>query len=187
MEHMPHVSLEELANGYCLAVGNAFRLVEDGEKLFHIKRYSGAAGLFRDAVNEVVKAHLIHNAVTLAEDDEAGWNLFWKKFRGWQEKFDVLETEIHPHIYRTDEAKARYAKAHPLLKVDFTRLRFHEEMVQFLPPGANLLGHGNDEEITRTLYEYVLGLFHAFNFGGLPNPKTQFETFRAMKFFPEKV
>lgn len=181
------ISLEELTNGYCLAVANAFRLVEDGETLYMQKRFNGAAGLFRDAVNEIVKAHLIQKAVLLEDSDTDGWELFHRQFHGWKEKLEVLDKDIHPFIYKSDDARRRYEQAHELMEIDFTRLAFDETSKIFLPPGGNIFSKRSDKDIVKILYEYVLGLFHAFNFGGLPDPKSQYQSFRAMKTYPEKV
>jgi hypothetical protein len=173
------LSLEESANAYCLAMANAYRLIEDGERLSAHKRFVGASGAFSSAIHELVKGFLISEAVVLRENDASGWRTFWDDVNDTERRRRVLFERIHPLIYRSSEARTRYTDAFELLAEPFGPVLFDGE--RFQPPGGRCLVKHGDAASARLLYEYVMGLFHAFNFYGLPNPRTQAETFWALR------
>lgn len=175
------LTLEELANAYCLMMANAYRLIEDGEKLSMAGRYVGAIGSFQAATDELVRGHLISNAVLLADEDAAGWREFWATMNDRSKRLQVLEKEIHHNIYRSEESKHRYDRGFALLSRDFVHNTFDEASGTFLPPGGDLAGHASMQEAGKSYYEYVIGLYHAFNFYGLPNPATQIQTFWGLR------
>lgn len=177
----PILTLEEMANAYCLLMANAYRLIEDGEKLNAARRPLGALGCFQAAVEELVRGHLIAKAVLLDDQDEDGWRQFWSDFSDRRRLLDVLERDIHPAIYANAESKERYAQGFALLALDFVTNRFDEATGRFLPPGGDLAGFPSMEAASRGYYEYVMGLYHAFNFYGLPNPATQIQTFWGLR------
>jgi hypothetical protein len=180
----PVLSLEECANGYCLAMTNAYRLIEDGEKLLIQRRFLGAIGCFQAALDELVVGFLISKAVTFADDDEAAWENFWAVFHDRAARRTLLEREIHPRVYRDADAEDRYGDGHRLLPFDFVATTFDDHALCFVPPGGGVMNEGNERETAGRYYEYIMGLFHAFNFYGLPNPAAQAKTFWAMKNTP---
>ena len=177
----PPLSLEECANAYCLLMANAYRLIEDGEKLSAQKRFVGAVGSFHAAAHEIVRAHLISHAVVLEESNEAGWRRFWFDIDDRSRRLEILESDIHPSIYRSETARTRYAESFRLLDDDFRHVAYDDAREIFLPPGGAHLADHADKELARLSYEYIMGLFHAFNFYGLPNPLTQIKTFYALR------
>jgi hypothetical protein len=182
MNNQPAVlSLEELANSFCLMMANAYRLIEDGEKLHAAGRHLGAIGSFQAATDELVRGHLISKAVTLTDRDGEGWKEFWSGMNDRSKRLEVLEREIHPEIYKSDDSRRRYHESFALLGLDFVCNRFEEASGRFLPPGGSLGGLSSMEEAAKSYYEYVIGLYHAFNFYGLPNPATQAQTFWGLR------
>lgn len=173
------LSIEELANGYCLFMANAYRLIEDGEKLAATRRHLGAIGCFQAAVEEIVRGHLLEKVVAVEESDAAAWNAFGKTLDDRSRLLDVLTGEIHQEIYRSGTAQEDHARWIPLLHLDFVRTRFDGRL--FVPPGGNLAGLDDMESAARGYYKYVLGLFNAFNFFGLPNPAAQLKTFWGLR------
>ena len=174
------LSLEELANGYCLLMANGYRLIEDGEKLSAQKRFLGALGCFEAASEELARGHLLTRAVLLEDDDVDGWRRFWAIYEDRLALRKLLEDEVHHEIYKNEDARRRYNRAFPLLGLDFTHIRFEKNGDRFLPPGEPAAGYSIDET-ARIYYEYVLGLYHGLNFYGLPNPATQVQTFWGLR------
>jgi len=173
------LSLEEMANSFCLLMANAYRLIEDGEKLSAARRHTGAVGSFQAAVLEIIRGHLIAEAVLLEDDDADGWDRFWEDQNDRARLLRILEDQIHDKMYRDQRAHERYQRGLSLLPLEFVRISFDGRL--FLPPGGDLAGHENIEAAARSYYEYVMGLFHAFNFYGLPNPATQIQTFWGLR------
>jgi len=175
------LSLEELANSYCLMMANAYRLIEDGEKLSAAGRALGAIGCFQAATAELVRGHLIGQAVLFEDSDVDAWRVFWETVGDRRKLIDVLENEIHPEIYRGEDARRRYDVGFSLLKLDFVNNTFNAAKGQYRPPGDDLSGLPSMEVAAKSYYEYVIGVYHAFNFYGLPNPATQAQTFWGLR------
>jgi len=173
------LTLEELANGYCLFMANGYRLIEDGEKLLAARRPLGALGCFQQAAEELVRGHLLSEAVVLEDEDAAGWTRFWRDLSDRTRLLEILDAQIHPDIYRNEKSRERYERGAKLLPLEFVRIAFRSG--RFDAPGGNLAGLPSVEDAARGYYEYVLGLFHAFNFYGLPNPATQIQTFWGLR------
>lgn len=173
------LTLEELANGFCLFMANGYRLIEDGEKLLAARRPLGALGCFQNAAEELVRGHLLSGAVTLEDDDGAGWTRLWADLNDRARLREILEAQIHPDIYRNEKSRARYERGAKLLPLEFVRIAFRNG--RFDAPGGDLAGLPTIDDAARGYYEYVMGLFHAFNFFGLPNPATQIKTFWGLR------
>ncbi len=182
MKTVPTIlSLEELANSYCLMMANAYRLIEDGEKLSAAGRALGALGSFQAATEELVRGHLIGQAVLFDDADATAWNAFWETMNDRKKLLQVLENEIHNEIYRSEDARRRYDVGFSLLKLDFVLNTFETSTGQYRPPGGDLNGLPSMENAAKAYYEYVIGVYHAFNFYGLPNPATQAQTFWGLR------
>jgi hypothetical protein len=175
------LTLEELANAYCLMMANAYRLIEDGEKLSAAGRPLGAVGCFQAATDELVRGHLIGKAVLLEETDDAGWSEFWANMNDRARRLAILERDIHPDIYRSDDSRGRYRTGMTLLPREFIHNHFEAATGRFLPPGDDTAAIGDMRAVAKAYYEYVIGLYHAFNFYGLPNPATQIQTFWGLR------
>lgn len=176
---MGPLSIEELANGFCLLMANAYRGIEDGEKLTAARRYAGALGAFQGAAEEIARGYLVEGAVLLEESDAAGWTRFWTDFNDRSRLLDLLAGEIQDRMFRNAAAQERYRRGLRLLPLDFQRIGFDGGI--FTPPGHGLAGEAGIESAARAYYEYVMGLFHAFNFFGLPHPATQVQTFWGLR------
>lgn len=169
------LTIEELANAYCLFMANAYRLIEDGERLAAAQRHLGAIGSFQAAVEEIVRGHLIEKAVAFEDSDVTSWQEYWTVLGSRERLLALLTGDIHREIYDSEKARADYVSGINLLPLDFSRIRFDGNI--FLPPGGDLAGMTDMESAAKAYYKYVMGLFNAFNFFGLPNPAAQLKTF----------
>lgn len=160
---------------------NAYRLIEDGEKLIAAGRALGAIGSFQAATEELVRGHLISKAVLLDDGDSAGWGVFWETMTSRTKLLHVLETDIHSEIFRSEDSRRRYDVGFSLLKLDFIHNTFDAATARFLPPGGDMNGLDSMQLAAKSYYEYVIGVYHAFNFYGLPNPATQAQTFWGLR------
>ena len=168
-----------MANAYCLMMANAYRLIEDGEKLAAVGRPLGAIGSFQSGLDEMVRAYLLEKAVLLEDSDHDGWNNFWSQCEDRAQLLAVLGSDIHPEIYASRDSQEKYRRGFSLLSLDFTRNRFDGD--RFLPPGGALAGFDTMDKAAAAYYEYVMGVYHGLNFYGLPRPATQVQTFWGLR------
>ena len=171
------LTCERLADGFCLAIDNAYRLVEDGENLLRAQRYLGAIGLFTHAMDELMKAHVISRAPGFREDDASSWDWFWRVLADRKEKLDLLERDIHPNVFRNKEDEAEMRRLLKALRSQFVYADYREETSEFALPGGAPVRMGGDQKIAKLVYRYVLALFSHFNFYGKPNPQAVHQVF----------
>ena len=175
------IDLDELSQAYCLAVANSYRLVEDAEKLFGNRRFLAAVASCKNAVEELLKAHLISKAVLFDENDAEKWDWFWDVFPDRLKKLNFLETEIHSNIFKNRSDTEEYMEVVEVLKENFVGVWFDKKKDKFAPPGDILAKSPDERALARRIYEYVLSLYKALNIHGLPKPWDTKEVFKHMR------
>lgn len=172
------ISLEELARGHCLAVGNADRLIKDGEVLINEGRYLSAINLFRLASEELAKAHMITNAAVFDESDQKEWNWFWNSFSDHREKLRILEYEFHWKGYKNKDQFNRRIALLKKQREDVLYVGLDANTKKFLPAGSILT---SEKEFADLEYKYICGLIKFFMPVGLPTPEIMFDTYKDMQ------
>ncbi len=181
------VSLESLAEAFCMTIANAYRLVEDGEKLLRNNRYLGAVGSFYHAIDEIVRAHLIGKAAAFKTEDQERWNGFWRVSENRPEKLRILESEVHANIF-PDPREAEGAKGLlEKIKSEFVYVAYDPTSGAFVPPGEVVVRSNQVATLAKDLHHYVLRLFSFFNFQGLPTPQSVLQVFRDVHPEPDRA
>lgn len=169
------LTLEELANGHCLAVANAFRLIQDGEVLLEAKKWLSAINLFKLASEELAKAHIITQASVFDESDSEKWEWFWRSLSDHREKLRILEYELHWGGYQDKDEFNRRVSLLRRQREDTLYVGFNHEQRTFIAPGSVL---GDAEEFATVQHRYVIGVLQLFVVAGLPTPEVQLSVYK---------
>ncbi len=186
MTYKKFVPIKELAKGHCLAVENAYRLVQDGEVLLNGQRYLSAINLFRLACEELAKAHIITQAICYSEDDEKQWDWFWFAFSDHREKLRILEYEFHWKGYKAKDEFHRRVNLLRQQREDTLYVGLDANANQFQKAGTLV---GEEKDFAEVEYRYVLRLMKFFlSTGGLPTPDIMEDAYTNMakKFWAKK-
>lgn len=170
------IPLKELAKGYCLAVSNACRLVDDGGMLLREERYLSAINLFRLAAEEFAKAHIITNAAVISETDQEKWVWFYDSIHNHREKLRVLEYVLHWEGYRDKDEFNRRITLLIQQREDSLYVGFDKNSKKFLPAGSRFKSVKDYAEIE---HKYIRGLLRLFTpMDILPTPEIMIGIYR---------
>jgi len=172
------VSLELLADGYCKSINNARRLIDDGEILINCERFIAAIDFLRLALEELVKAHLINQAVFLDENDKDKWKCFWRAFHDHKEKIRLLELEFHWPLYQNINEFHKTVNILKTQREESIYVQFDSDKKEFLSPEDFF---GSKDDIRRYVineFQYAKNIYERFIIAGKPKPDFVIKVFR---------
>jgi len=172
------VTLEALAEGHCNSVGNARRLIDDGEILIKCERYLGAINSFMLATEELAKAHLIDQTIAFSHNDKKKWKWFWNAFPKHKEKIRLLNYSFH---WKSNHDKEEFGKKVNYLmskRLESIYVDFDTKDEKFLSP-EEVFSTGIDiKDCAIIEQKYALVLFNMFIIAGMPTPEIKLKAYK---------